>query len=63
MKLKPKSEESHLVYVADEVRKTITTDITYRAMDLALLKKYFPSIYRDVVKDKKLMKRYKGSKE
>lgn len=61
-KLKPRAEEEPAVYVETERREVSITDITYEAIDMELLKKYFPSIYKDVKKDRKLVKRNKGSK-
>lgn len=43
-------------------RAIATTDITYRPMDTKLLKKYFPSLYKEYV-SKKLIRKTKGSKE
>ena len=63
-KLKPRTKEYSISYVPVEIREFTTTDVTYRAVDMELLKKYFPFIYEDVVKDsKKLVKRKKGSKD
>ncbi|MCE8951558.1 hypothetical protein [Bacteroides thetaiotaomicron] len=63
MKVVPKQKESSVVYIRDEIKERTITDVTYKAMDIQLLKKYFPSIYKEVMQDKKLTKRTKGSKE
>lgn len=63
MKVLPKQKESSVVYIRDEIKERTITDVTYKAMDVQLLKKYFPSIYKEVMQDKKLTKRTKGSKE
>lgn len=63
MKVVPKQKESFVVYIRDEIKERTITDVTYKAMDIQLLKKYFPSIYKEVMQDKKLTKRTKGSKE
>ncbi|WP_373259194.1 hypothetical protein [Bacteroides thetaiotaomicron] len=63
MKVVPKQKESSVVYIRDEIKERTITDVTYKAMDVQLLKKYFPSIYKEVMQDKKLTKRTKGSKE
>ena len=63
MKVVPKQKESSVVYIRDEIKERTITDVTYKAMDIQLLKKYFPSIYKEVMEDKKLTKRTKGSKE
>lgn len=63
MKVVPKQKESSVVYIRDEIKEKTITDVTYKAMDIQLLKKYFPSIYKEVMQDKKLTKRTKGSKE
>ena len=63
MKVVPKQKESFVVYIRDEIKERTITDVTYKAMDIQLPKKYFPSIYKEVMQDKKLTKRTKGSKE
>lgn len=62
-KLKPRTENFPVVYLETERRERTTTDVTYHAMDLELLKKYFPSIYEEVMKDMKVRLKKKGSKE
>lgn len=61
MKLKPKTKKPAITYVEIERREITTTDVTYRPIDTKLLKRYFPSIYENVMEDRKLIKR--GSKE
>ena len=60
-KLKPRTNKPSVMYVEAERREIITTDITYIPMDMQLIKKYFPSIFKDIYK-KKLVKKEKGSK-
>ena len=45
MKVVPKQKESSVVYIRDEIKERTITDVTYKAMDVQLLKKFFPSIY------------------
>lgn len=59
--LKPKSKNVAIHYVPTEIREVTTTDVTYQAMDMNLIKRYFPDIYKDIVSDMKLKRR--GSKE
>lgn len=59
--LKPKSKSTTIHYVPMEIREITTTDVTYHAMDMGLIKKYFPEIYKEIVCDVRLKKR--GSKE
>lgn len=64
MELKPKSEEPYFFQIETGRREIILMDVTYETIDLSLLKKYFPSIYKDETRDGKLSKRKKkGSKE
>ncbi|EOA55175.1 hypothetical protein HMPREF1214_03959 [Bacteroides sp. HPS0048] len=62
-KLKPRTENPPVIYVETDRREITTTDVTYKAMDMKLLKKYFPSIYDDIVKDRRVRLKKKGSKE
>lgn len=62
MKVLPKQKESSVVYIRDAIRERTITDVTYRAIDIQLLKKYFPSLYEKYI-DSKPIKRNKGSKE
>lgn len=61
-KLKPRRKIPPVANVEIERRVVTTTDVTYRAMDMKLLKKYFPSLYEEYI-DNKPTKRNKGSKE
>lgn len=63
MKLKPKSEEPYYFQLETGRREIVLTDVTYETIDLPLLKKYFPFIYKNETRDSKLIKRKKGSKE
>lgn len=63
MRNSSKQEESSIIYVLDEIRERTVTDVTYRALDIELLKKYFPTTYKVFIRDRKLVKRNKGSKE
>ena len=46
-KLKPRTSNSPTVFVETERREITTMDVTYHAMSMDLLKKYFPSIYKE----------------
>ena len=59
--LKPKSKNVAIYYVPTDIREVTTTDVTYQAMDMELIKRYFPDIYKNIVGDMKLKRR--GSKE
>lgn len=61
-RLKPKRKIPSVANVEVERRVITTTDITYRPIDIKLLKKYFPSLYEKYI-DSKPIKRSKGSKE
>lgn len=60
-KLKPRTNKPSIIYVEAERREIATTDVTYVPMDMQLIKKYFPSIFKEIHK-KKLVKKEKGSK-
>lgn len=59
--LRPKSSPFTIHYVPTEIREVTTTDITYQAIDMELIKKYFPCIYKSTVSNRKI--KSKGSKE
>ena len=60
-KLKPRTENPPVIYVETDRREITTTDVTYQAMDMELIKRYFPDIYKNIISDMKLKRR--GSKE
>ena len=62
-KLKPRTSNSPTVFVETERREITTTDVTYHAMSMELLKKYFPSIYEEVMSNAKVRLKKKSSKE
>lgn len=59
--LRPKSRPFTIHYVPTEIREVTTTDITYQAIDIELIKRYFPYIYKSIVSNRKM--KSKGSKE